>query len=296
MAVIDNTVIKNGNVPSISISLVTYHTDTGSTFTRKVKKGLSVLNETASKSGYTFVGWKQESKANPDVETSLVASGQPMDLYAVFHKTLTTSFVGNGGSGTTASLTSDNYYNNGVETFTAITLPSSTFTNRGYTFNQWHLGSASGTAYAVGAVYQPLADTVFYAEWTDNSYEFALYRADDTTKLFTRFTSYSSDSTYSQDGPHNSVVFDTKGCKYLTFIHRGDGNQVINVYNADTSERIFNWGAWEAKSATREVIDVSSADRIYLDALSGATWGSGYNDLYKNVYTDAIMELTNTHP
>lgn len=66
-------------------SLVTYNVD-GTVYTEEVEEGSDVLHPTSftpSKTNYTFYGWTQTS-GSTQREESLVATGDPMTLYAIF--------------------------------------------------------------------------------------------------------------------------------------------------------------------------------------------------------------------
>ena len=78
-------------------SLVTYNVD-GSIYTEEVEEGLDVLHPssfTPSKTNYTFYGWTQTS-GSTQREENLVATGDPMTLYAIFLQTeVTFAYTGN---------------------------------------------------------------------------------------------------------------------------------------------------------------------------------------------------------
>lgn len=92
-------------------SVVTYHVDSGVTETREVDEGLSVLTYTPTKSGWTFLGWRDDSTASSSVHTTKVATGEPMTLYAVFYQNITVTYYNNSTSASTS--TKQRYYNNG---------------------------------------------------------------------------------------------------------------------------------------------------------------------------------------
>lgn len=94
--------------------MVTYVVDTGTTYQEKVKKGQSCLAPTTftpTKSGWTFVGWREDKTASGTVLGSKVMERSPLTLYAVFKQAIT-CYTYNGSS-TRTSTTGTRYYNNG---------------------------------------------------------------------------------------------------------------------------------------------------------------------------------------
>jgi uncharacterized repeat protein (TIGR02543 family) len=172
--VINVRAVKNGVTYNVwgSGSSVTYVVDNGVACSEDVLNGDSVLSPktfTPSKSGYTFVGWRTDKTASSSVLTSKTMGTEPITLYAVFKRTLTLSYNGNGStSGSTSSQRDTQYYNNGNTTNPTFTLASNGFSKSGFSFVQWHQGSASGTAYKAGASVALAESTTFYAEWFDN--------------------------------------------------------------------------------------------------------------------------------
>lgn len=175
---------------------VTYHVDTNVIYTEEVDIDESVLNPstfTPSKSGWTFIGWREDLSANSTVLSNKIMTGDDVDLYAVFRQTITLSYNGNGATGgSTASQTGYRYYNNGNTANPSFILRSNGFTRTNYSFTRWRMGSASGAAYNAGQSVTISGNTTFYAEWNkmyvdvssaSGSYadEIALYRPANTT-------------------------------------------------------------------------------------------------------------------
>ena len=135
--------------------IVTYYIDTNSTQTQAFAPGESVLNGlnfTPSKNGYTFVGWREDTTASSSVLTSKTMGTSNMTLYAVFSQTITLSYNGNGATGgSTANQSGTRYYNNGNVVNPSFSLQSNGFTRTNYAFQNWAMGSASGTKYNAGA-------------------------------------------------------------------------------------------------------------------------------------------------
>ena len=71
---------------------VTYVIDTDNTVVEKVKKGNSALSPTTftpARSGWEFLGWREDTVASGDVLTSKVVESTSFTLYAVFKKNVT---------------------------------------------------------------------------------------------------------------------------------------------------------------------------------------------------------------
>jgi len=78
--------------PSNSATLVTYYVDSGVSYTEKVAFGKTVLSPTTftpTKSGYSFLGWREDSEASSEVLVTKTAKGKTLSLYAVFSKDIT---------------------------------------------------------------------------------------------------------------------------------------------------------------------------------------------------------------
>ena len=148
---------------------VTYYVDTNAVYTEDINIDDSCLNPqtfTPTKSGYTFIGWREDTTAISSVLSSKIMDGNDVVLYAVFRQTITLSYNGNNATGgSTAAQTGYRYYNNGNVANPSFMLRSNGFTRTNYTFTKWAMGSTSGTQYSAGASVTLTANTVFYAMW-----------------------------------------------------------------------------------------------------------------------------------
>lgn len=133
-------------------SIVTYNVDNNVSYQEEVDEGLTVLSPqtfTPSKSGWTFVGWREDNTANSSVLSSKTMGDEPITLYAVFKAGVTVTYYNNS---TTASTTSkDRIYNNGNvvnPTFNLTQATSSGWSTRGWSTT--NSGNAAIT-YASGA-------------------------------------------------------------------------------------------------------------------------------------------------
>lgn len=111
-------------------------------------------------SGWTFVGWREDKTASSSVLSSKVMGDEPITLYAVYKRTLTASFNGNGAtSGSVASISGTQYHNNGNIANPTITLPACGYARTDYKFTGWNYG-------AVGAKITLTGNITVSAQWT----------------------------------------------------------------------------------------------------------------------------------
>ena len=142
-----------------------YGTNGGTSATKttaSVAYGSNVdLTPTATKSGWTFVGWNTSSTATKKL-SSLAMGTSNVTLYAIYSKTLTGTFK---------------YYNNQTKTVPttiyntatkgAITAPAALGTPSGYTFRHWSTATAANAAKTVAASGSITisANTTYYASY-----------------------------------------------------------------------------------------------------------------------------------
>ena len=150
-------------------NVVTYYVDTDNIHTEEVDSEASCLSPTTftpSKTGYTFVGWRNDTSASSDVLATRIMGDEPISLYAVFKRMLTATFDGNSPtSGSVASISAAQYYNNGTTLDPTITLPANGFTKTNYTFTKWDLGDPGITIVLT-------ADTTITAQWMTSVYNY----------------------------------------------------------------------------------------------------------------------------
>lgn len=74
---------------------VTYYVDKNTTYVEEVEYGETCLSPktfTPSKSGYTFVGWREDADYSLDVLSSKTMDDSPISLYAIYKKEFTHTF------------------------------------------------------------------------------------------------------------------------------------------------------------------------------------------------------------
>lgn len=127
-----------------------------------VAKKLSIYNGTAP-SGWEFIGWSANN-GTTDTEvtytsgesvTNIGLANETVKLYAIFKRTLTITYDGNGNDGgSTTSTTQEIHLNPYTPSMTSqqVTLADNGFTKTGYGFTNWKI---DGTNYGAGASYTP---------------------------------------------------------------------------------------------------------------------------------------------
>ena len=147
--------------------IVTYYIDSGNIQTQAFTTGSSVISGlkfTPNKSGYTFVGWREDTTASSSVLSSKTMGTSNMTLYAVFKKAITLSYNANGGSSTPGTQTGNQYYNNGKIANPTFKLAAA-ISRTNYKFLGWRMGSNTGTQYAANTSVSLSSNTTFYANW-----------------------------------------------------------------------------------------------------------------------------------
>lgn len=121
---------------------VTYFVDTGLSYTEKVKYKhdcLSPTTFTPTKTGYTFVGWREDTNPNSNVLTEKIVETKPLTLYAVFKKEIKLTLYN--GSTSSKTLSDQQYYNNGNYLNPKFTQSQSTLS--GWSARGWSSSSAA---------------------------------------------------------------------------------------------------------------------------------------------------------
>ena len=158
----DVKVFSSGNI-------CTYYVDTGDLHTEEIDGEESCLTPktfTPSKTGYIFVGWREDNTASSSVLSEKAMGEDPISLYAVFKKSIEVTFNGNGAtSGSVNTIYASLYYNNGNVLDASIVLPVNEFTRTNYIFTKWNLGSPGETVTIS-------SDTNVLAQWISSAYGF----------------------------------------------------------------------------------------------------------------------------
>ena len=162
----NHTIYAHWNVNSYTLSY-NYSANGGSSATRtsaSVSFGANAdLSVTASKSGYTFVGWNTDRNATTGLSSYTMPSNNAT-LYAIFKKTITAT-VYSGSNRNTVKTASVTVYNNTVSG--NVTLPTSYGSVSGYSFTGYRTDtSATSRNYTAGQSVSLSNSTTFYAVYT----------------------------------------------------------------------------------------------------------------------------------
>lgn len=142
---------------------VTYHVDTGVTYQEEVDEGASCLSPktfTPTKSGWEFVGWRQDKTASDSTLSSLTMGDEPVMLYAVFQQTVTVTYYN--GSTSARQWDKKRYYNNGNVANPTFTLTQAALS--GWTARGWSTSTAGngGIIYNNGAAFTRDSNVTLY--------------------------------------------------------------------------------------------------------------------------------------
>ena len=162
----NHTIYAHWNVNSYTLTY-NYSANGGSSATRtsaSVSFGANAdLSVTASKSGYTFVGWNTDRNATTGLSSYTMPSNNAT-LYAIFKKTITAT-VYSGSNRNTVKTASVTVYNNTVSG--NVTLPTSYGSVSGYSFTGYRTDtSATSRNYTAGQSVSLSNSTTFYAVYT----------------------------------------------------------------------------------------------------------------------------------
>lgn len=144
-------------------NIVTYHVDTGITYQEEVDEGASCLSPktfTPAKTGWEFVGWRQDTTATASVETSIPMPDAPVTLYAVFKQEVTITCYD--GSTAAGGVSGYRYHNNGNILNPTFVLPQTALS--GWIARGWSTDTAANGSitYANGASFARDSNITLY--------------------------------------------------------------------------------------------------------------------------------------
>lgn len=148
-------------VPSTLI--VYYHVDTSNIIELDLADGSDAIVQapSATKAGWTLVGWRQDTNADSNVLASLVVDRSGIHLYAVFSKVITVTLS---GGDSTIQNTGIQYYNNAnLSTPPQITLGSASRSGWGLLGYRTDQSAVPSVDYLPDTAYAFSADTTLYA-------------------------------------------------------------------------------------------------------------------------------------
>ena len=176
-------------------AIVTYMVDVGTSYIEEVDNGASCLLPTSftpDKSGWKFVGWRENNTASGSVLTNKVMSDSPITLYAVFEQSVTVTYY-NGGT-TASTTTGKRYYNNAN-----IVNPSFTLTQTaksGWTARGWSTGKTGNApiSYNNGTAFTRDSNVTLYGLYQVDCNLYTVSNGSTETNAGTRY--YNSYGTY----------------------------------------------------------------------------------------------------
>ena len=136
------TDVKYGSTVVWRKRTVTYYSETGTTRTATYIEGQAISLSSSyafSKSGYSFVGWRQDRSASSSVISSLTMGSSNVSLYAVYRKSITVTYYNNSTSATSTS--GYQYYNTGNVTNPSFKLTQSS--RSGWNARGWSTSTAA---------------------------------------------------------------------------------------------------------------------------------------------------------
>lgn len=155
---------------------VTYQMDTGEAETMYLDDGADVLAKapTATKEGYSFVGWRKDTEANSKVLTSCTIDEEgDFTVYAVFEREISVGMFPNGGTliegKTESTLETVCYYNNGNSRSEEVKIPECPYEWKDKSFCGW---TCNGELYKPGQKGSFSDDSFMVPEWIDTVYDF----------------------------------------------------------------------------------------------------------------------------
>lgn len=245
-------------------SVVTYVVDTDKTYTEEVDYGATCLAPTTftpEKSGWEFIGWREDTTASSDVLTGKVMGSDAITLYAVYTQGADISFV---FDNKTHSMTSFRYCNASGDTRNAtISVPYGEDYS-GWTWRGWsnaNVTTADGEVFTNGggAITDITSDSTYYGLYTQ-TIECSFVSRNSTQKV--------------------------TGTKY----HSASGDTVNATINtpvgADYSG--YTWRGWSVEGDTVADSDVAFVNN---DTISDLSSGGTYYGLYqKNITLTVVID------
>ncbi|CDE09098.1 putative uncharacterized protein [Bacillus sp. CAG:988] len=245
----DYTVTFNGNsgTPSYTSKTVTFDSMYGSL-------------PTASRVGYTFLGWYTAQTGGTLVTSSTkVAIAGNHTLYARWRaNTLTVYYDANGGS---VSPSSKNVIYDG--TYGTLARPS----RAGYTFLGWYTSRSGGTQISSTTKVTSTTDHTLYAHWQVNSYTVTFDGTGGTPSYSSKTVTY--DSSYGSLPTASYTGYDFLG--WYTSI--SGGSQVTSSTTVKNAYNHTLYARWSAKSYT-----------VTFDANGGSVSPSSKSITYGSTY------------
>lgn len=199
-------------------------------------------------SGWTELGWRDDTTiGNKEIDFGAATTSSAGTFYAVYSRTGTITYAGNGNTGgSTSNTTSNTQYLSSTSTTLnptklSATLRANGFTKTGYHFNGWDLGAA-GATYEWTVAYNASTAKTATAQWVANTYT-VVYNANGGTGTM-------SDST---------------------FTYNATGNLRANGFTAPSGYTFGGWADTVAHATAGTVYRAAGAAHGNMTATNGGT-------------------------
>ncbi len=179
------TLVANWNINSYT---VTYnYAENGGTSATKTTQSVNYnsaidLTPTATKSGYTFVGWNTNKDATTGL-TTLKMGTSNVTLYAIYKKQITATYHYYNNASTNETKT---IYNKATSaTFTLPSIANQTVNNIAYTKRGWSTNSGASATVISGTTVTISANTNYYASYTGTAEVTFYYNSGNSASSYT---------------------------------------------------------------------------------------------------------------
>lgn len=258
---------------SSSSAVVSYYADTNNIVQIPLASGANALTRyTPTKSGWTFVGWREDASANSSVLTSKTMGSNNISLYAVYKKTLTLSYYdGYSTSPAASTKTGDVMFNAGGNySYPSIKMTQASYS--GWTARGWATSTSAtaSVAYSNGAT----------ISLTDNMIIYSLYQQTITL-------------SYNGNGSTSGSVSSHTGTRYYN-AYGNYSNPSFTLKSNGFSRTNYTFTSWNL-GAAGATITLSANTTAYAQWkansnpvywYNGSSYGSGYPSSWTVTATD----------
>ena len=236
---------------------VTYYVDSGVVYTEEIDIDNSCLTPTTftpTKSGWTFVGWREDSTASSSVLFEKISDGNNYTLYAVFKQNVTVTKYNGSSSATTETKT--RYYNNANENNPSFTLSQTVLS--GWTAQGWCTSNSATASVVVsnGGSVTLSANATYYGKYAQTIT--LSYNGNGATG---GSTASQSGTRYFNSGNYSNPSFSLRSSgfsrTYYNFVNWRMGSTSGTAYNAGASVTLSTnttfYASWTARTVSKSV-------------------------------------------
>lgn len=236
---------------------VTYYVDSGIVYTEEIDIDQSCLTPTTftpSKSGWTFVGWREDSTASSSVLSEKISDGNNYTLYAVFKQNVTVTKYNGSSSATTETKT--RYYNNANENNPSFTLSQTVLS--GWTAQGWCTSNSATASVVVsnGGSVTLSANATYYGKYAQTIT--LSYNGNGATG---GSTASQSGTRYFNSGNYSNPSFSLRSSgfsrTYYNFVNWRRGSTSGTAYNAGASVTLSAnttfYASWTARTVSKTI-------------------------------------------